>query len=368
MKTRYHARQCKTRLPTQGVGWPCPWGGLETMRFDSPCTVRRPRGPHGFTLVELLVVITIIGILIALLLPAVQAAREAARRMQCGNNLKQMGLAVHNFANANNAMPPSRVPPFQATWALSLAPFMEEQNLVDLWDSCKAPDGLIYGFFKQPDATRAHQMPVLYCPTRRAPPQLSVDGDKRDSADTHHPGALSDYAIVIGDRMRESDGVYSKYWDDFGHSARGVFVTASADYVPPYPAGLVAESRLTGNIRYNLDLAQVTDGLSNTICIGEKHVPPTGFGMDAYNDTSVYNNDNLEKFGRIAGPSYGLVLDLETNNGFSKFSFGSCHTGICQFVFGDASVRGLATSIDTTILGSLACRNDGNVIPGNMLE
>lgn len=323
---------------------------------------RSPRSA-GFTLVELLVVITIIGILVALLLPAVQAAREAARRMQCGNNLKQMGLAIHGFANANNAIPPSRVCPFHATWVQSLAPYMEEQNFIDLWNSCKASDGLVYGFFKQPDATLAHQMPVLYCPTRRAPPQLSVDGDRRDASDPHHPGALGDYAIVIGDRMRDGD---ANYWDDATRISRGVWVVGSADYVPPAP--FVAESRLKGNIRYNLDFAQITDGLSNTIFIGEKHVPPVGFGMSACNDTSVYNNDNLENFGRLAGPGYGLVLDSERNDSFSKFCFGSPHAGVCQFVFGDGSVRALTTSIDTALLGNLACRNDGNPIPGNMFE
>src|SRR5262245_3571038 len=96
-------------------------------------TVANHRQPPGFTLVELLVVIAIIGILIALLLPAVQAAREAARRGQCTNNLKQMGVAIHNFHSARGALPRSRMMCHFGTWASELWPFVEETALVEQW-------------------------------------------------------------------------------------------------------------------------------------------------------------------------------------------------------------------------------------------
>ncbi len=91
----------------------------------------RIRLSRGFTLVELLVVIAIIGVLIALLLPAVQAAREAARRTQCANNLKQQGLAVHGFIDVRKELPPSRIADHHATWLWLILPYMEQENLYD---------------------------------------------------------------------------------------------------------------------------------------------------------------------------------------------------------------------------------------------
>src|SRR5436190_13680186 len=83
----------------------------------------------AFTLIELLVVIAIISVLVSLLLPAVQQAREAARRSQCSNNLKQMGLAIHNFENSQQTLPSSRLGPQHGTWFVQILPFVEQMNL-----------------------------------------------------------------------------------------------------------------------------------------------------------------------------------------------------------------------------------------------
>src|SRR5947207_11194401 len=89
--------------------------------------------PGGFTLVELLVVIAIIGVLVALLLPTVQMAREAARRSSCQNNLHQIGIAIHNFHDARNSLPPLRVSNNQASWFVLIMPYMEQGNISQLW-------------------------------------------------------------------------------------------------------------------------------------------------------------------------------------------------------------------------------------------
>src|SRR6476646_3280495 len=116
----------------------------------------------GFTLVELLVVIAIIGVLVALLLPAVQAARESSRRTQCANNLKQLGLACATFEDTYKYIPYTRQDT-RETWAVLLLPFIEQPAQFALWDMNKS-------YYNQVDAARLPTLNTMVCPSRRKPP------------------------------------------------------------------------------------------------------------------------------------------------------------------------------------------------------
>src|SRR5262245_64386236 len=133
--------------------------------MTSPSVMTRRR--MGFTLVELLVVIAIIGVLVALLLPAVQSAREAARRTSCSNNAKQLGLGAHNFIDIKGFVPPSRLANDSAdantnwvTWAVIMLPFIEQQNYFNQWDETKA-------YEVHPANVTKVGFPAYFCPSLR---------------------------------------------------------------------------------------------------------------------------------------------------------------------------------------------------------
>jgi prepilin-type N-terminal cleavage/methylation domain-containing protein len=159
---------------------------------------QRPR--RGFTLVEMLVVIAIVGILVGLLLPAVQIIREAANRTSCANNLKQIGLACLAYEADHQTLPPSFNLEQGASWMVMIMPYMEQDNLFKAWDLKKT-------YYQQSDTARLTQLPNYYCPSRRSPMDVrqgSVAGDLSSTnlamntflpgkgVVTNIPGALAD--------------------------------------------------------------------------------------------------------------------------------------------------------------------------------
>ena len=116
---------------------------------------------RAFTLIELLVVIAIISTLIGMLLPAVQKAREAAARISCANNLKQIGLAMHMHHTDNEKLPPSRLTGGRATWAVLMLPYLEQDNLYRAWN-------LGFPYYQQSAVARTTQVKGYFCPSRRA--------------------------------------------------------------------------------------------------------------------------------------------------------------------------------------------------------
>lgn len=279
----------------------------------------------GFTLIELLVVIAIISMLMGLLLPAVQKAREAASRISCANNLKQIGLALHNHEGTFGRLPPSRLGDGKATWAVLILPFLEQENLYRQWN-------LDATYYQQNDVARMTPYKGYYCPSRRssATDPVSISGDQWSGGGPgapHVPGGLGDYVANIG--------------------------TTGFDYpfVTP-PNGAFQTGRGLG---FN---AFFMDGLSNTVFVGEKHVPVNYFGAGWW-DCSIYNGDYFPCSCRAGGPNYPL-----TNNPQDMgWKFGSLHTGVVQFCFGDGGVRSVPAYTSPYTVGLLMQRNDGQVIP-----
>jgi prepilin-type N-terminal cleavage/methylation domain-containing protein len=310
----------------------------------------RVRG--GFTLVELLVVIAIIGILVALLLPAIQAAREAARRSQCLNNLKQIGLAMHLFHDTNKSIPPSRVDCHHGTWASVIWPYLEEANVAQLWDPEKS-------FHFQPIENLQVQVPVYLCPTRRAPPQLSIEGDSRGSV-KHRPGALSDYAVSIGDGEDfQGDGGGNS--EDTSGNPNGAFRRQQAICY-----GFDPNLLFKGTYGSTMSFKKIVDGLSKTIFVGEKHLTEEGFGKKNWDDNSVYNPDFHRTIARYGGPKAPLALSQQENIP-PLSNFGSWHSGICQFVLGDASARPINVNLDPILLQRLVVIDDSEIVDESKL-
>jgi prepilin-type N-terminal cleavage/methylation domain-containing protein len=309
---------------------------------------------RGFTLVELLVVIAIIGILVALLLPAIQAAREAARRSQCANNLKQMGLAVQLHHDAKKAFPTGRnaTDTRSVSWAYYCLPYMEQQAIFSAYQR-----GL--EVFELGNAmTFRTPVPTYFCPSRRAPVADS-DFDNNDGLATvpeeaAQKAAPGDYAANAGD-------------EDFGGDELRLpsGLGASGDNFDPIDTGPIFT-------RSKINERQVTDGLSNTFAIGEKYIatqvfegvtPPAPGLEDAYfGDSSIFSGDSRQTIMRATDDGFPVVPPLDNDD---NKRFGSEHTDQCQFVFLDGSVRPINYSIDRGILEALSCIGDDVVVPAN---
>jgi prepilin-type N-terminal cleavage/methylation domain-containing protein len=163
-------------------------------------SVHSPHRPRdGFTLIELLVVIGIIALLMGLLLPAVQQARESANRISCANNLKQITLAMHSYHLNHLQLPPRcALPDSGASWAVLIMPYIEQDNVIRRWDLSRS-------YYEQNDVARLSRVPIYFCPSRRTSSMAtdSLSGDQPwlggDNFGPHVPGALIDYAACLGD-------------------------------------------------------------------------------------------------------------------------------------------------------------------------
>jgi prepilin-type N-terminal cleavage/methylation domain-containing protein/prepilin-type processing-associated H-X9-DG protein len=340
------------------------------------CCTAPARSRRAFTLIELLVVIAIIGILIALLLPAVQKVREAAQRSQCANNLKQLALACHNFQDAYGCLPPARVArDAYATWPVLIMPYVEQDNIYKLWS---IQNGYAPSDVQPNDGARQALVKTFFCPARRQPmlDKLGQDTGANGDGDVHSQGACGDYACCAGDNasgharnQHIADGaminghVLGHYNPvqgvDDGDRENGIDQpNANPPVLPLIPIGPPRDLSFTGYT----SVANITDGSSNTFLIGEKHVRPDHLGESGDGDKAYYSGLSYNTAQRVAGPSFSLVKDVHDGGSNHADRFGGPHPGICMFAFVDGHVTGISTNIDDVNLGRLANRMDGQEI------
>jgi prepilin-type N-terminal cleavage/methylation domain-containing protein/prepilin-type processing-associated H-X9-DG protein len=324
-------------------------------RFD-----RRP----AFTIVELLVVIAIIGMLIALLLPAVQAIRETARRLQCTNNLKQLGLGVLQHVSVHQQYPtggwgwywvgdPDRGIGKRQTggWFYNILPYIEENKIYTL-----PLDGDQYHVTdkQKAGANVMAKTPVTIanCPSRRPSiPFSKPDNDTfvafnaADNAPDYNVSARGDYAINSGNQS------FDEYFGGPKSLAEGD--SPSFEWHDPRKCtGISFE-------RSEIIPDQVRDGTSYTLMLGEKYLNRDHYksGIKTYDNESLYTGFNNDNFRSTFSPPTRDRMGLS-----DPLLFGSAHDTGCNFTLCDGSVRTLSYDVDPTVFSNLGNRADGQII------
>ncbi len=330
-----------------------------------------PNPKSGFTLIELLVVIAIIGILIALLLPAVQAAREAARRMQCSNNLKQIGLALHNYHDTFRRFPiGSRSGSFSmynttgTNWRSGLLPFLEQKAL---FDQLNFKTGSFSGYNSQPfsggnEVLIGLLVPVYKCPSSTIDPFVNEPTSINDKG-----GMMMDYVGISG------------AYPDPGGRGSGACRQSMRGYV--CNTGLLAPHE-------SKSLGSATDGTSNTIIVAEQSglVAKTpirsnyaggwagardhasGYDLNPRKANQIPDDGSANYYHcgltvvRWAINSQTTVANSSSATYETNTILNSFHPGVIQVTLGDGSVRSISENIEMETLRRLATADDGMVL------
>lgn len=314
------------------------------------------RKEAAFTLVELLVVIAIIAILIGLLLPAVQAAREAARRVSCSNNVKQLGLAMHNYHDTHRVFPHG-FGVNQEFWSALILPQLEQNNLhatLNWTNSANLGYGTNWSGYDSPNrAACATVVSVFRCPSMAQPEHMNYN-----SIVGRVPVS---YRGVAGAKVASDDAS-----------------TRPAGYNTSQFAAL--EQRGLDGILFGaskIGFRDITDGSSNTLMIGESYTDPLfikdnqgmdyfgffGPQMGRWRPGARTGTEHSEGLGSAVVP-INSRLNPTVHGVLMEMSFGSYHMGGATFSMGDGSVRFLTQTLDLATYQALATRNGGEVIRG----
>ncbi len=317
------------------------------------------RRRSAFTLVELLVVIAIIGILVALLLPAVQSARAAARRMQCSNNVKQLGLALHNYHTANSNFPAAQyiqIDSKQAgaptpddwvrwSWYAAMLPYVEQQNMADVYaEHLSAPRTGSFSYTNLPEKTAV--APTFMCPSDPANPKVH-NGSTLANAQGFH----GNYVLGAG------DGFFNEGGHAESANLNGIFYVGS-----------------------QTTIGDIKDGTTNTLMISEIILVKDGAIASGQEDIRRRYH-NVAHAGALFSTKYPPNTSQPDRHNYCLttveeapctptgtdviVSARSYHPGGVLVGLGDGSVRFLSENIDITIYNSLGTRAGKEVIPGN---